>query len=129
MIPEVTRQADVFHVLGGTEEGRDFVGIEAGDAATDAGDEEMEFRVFAGKGNELIDVRGDGLYATLHRGDGVALTLQAYALSELSTEFLQRDVSSTAAMHAGKIAAENKDLIFAELRDELGGDTVGSHGT
>ena len=84
----------------------------------------MEFRVFAGKGNELIDVRSDGLYSALHRGDGVALALQAYALSELGTEYLQRDVSSTAAVHAGKVASKNKDLIVAELRNVLRGDTV-----
>lgn len=49
-------QCDVLHSDCGGEEGRNFVVLESGDAATDARYVEYEFGMLFGKFDELIDV-------------------------------------------------------------------------
>ena len=58
-----------------------FVICESGDAATDAGNEERQFRMLLGECNKLIHIRLYRFYATLHCWNGIALTLQPHALA------------------------------------------------
>lgn len=66
----------------------------------------------AGEGDEVIYVRTDGLYTALHRGDGIALTLQADTDAPDSAEFLIGYAGCTAAVHAMEIAAEDKYFVI-----------------
>jgi len=97
----------------------DFIIGESGDAAADASDEERQFGVLLGEPNELIHIRTDGFHAALHRGDGIALTLQAHALTHDGPKLAVGDVSRTAAVHTSQIAAEYKDLVRLQRCDKL----------
>ena len=55
--------------------------FEASNAASYACDIEKQLRMFHGKDNELVDIGLDGIGTTLHGRDGIALSLQADALS------------------------------------------------
>ena len=89
----------------------DFIIREACDAAADASDEECQFEVLLGELDELVHIRTDGFHAALHRGDGIALTLQANTLPHDSSELAVGDICSTASVHTSQIAAEYKDLV------------------
>ena len=110
---------DVRDVVGGCEEGGDLFVGESGDATADTGDEEGEFRVRLGELDELVDIGADGLYPTLHRGDAVALALQADALAHDGPKLAVGGIGSTTAMHAFQVAAEDEDLVRLELCDTL----------
>ena len=64
---------DIGHGERFAEERSHLFVTEAGNAATDTGDEEDKFRMLLGICDKLIDVRFDRLQSTLHRRDGIAL--------------------------------------------------------
>lgn len=73
-------QHDILYAMSRLEQRGDFFIGEAGDATADTSDEECQLRVLSGELYELIDIRTDGFHAALHRGDAIALALQAHAL-------------------------------------------------
>lgn len=85
--------------------------FEASDAASYACDIEKQFRVFLGKGNELVDIGLDGFGTALHGWDGIALSLQADTLSPYGSKFHLRDARRATAMMALKVAAKNEHFI------------------
>ena len=97
----------------------DFFIREACDAAADASDEERQFRVLLGECDELVHIRTDGVHAALHRGDGIALTLQANALTHDGSKLAVGDVGRTAAVHSLQIAAEDEDFVRLQRCDKL----------
>ena len=74
-VNKFSRQDDVVLVYGGGKQGGNLLIPEAGDATADAGHEELELRMRMGELDELVNVRLDGFHATLHRGDGITLSL------------------------------------------------------
>ena len=113
---------DVFHLDGASEQGCDIPWTESRDATAYFGDQEGQLGMLFGEGDELVDVRNDGLHTALHRRDGIALSLQSNALTHDGAKPLDGDPSSAAAMHALQVAAEDKDLILAEAGDVFGRD-------
>ena len=91
-----------------------FAILKAGNATTDAGDIEVEFGVLSGKFDELIDVGFDGFHATLHGGDGIALSLQSHSLASNGTESVNGGACRTAHVHAVEVAAEDEHLVVAQ---------------
>ena len=79
---------DVRHVDGSRKQGRNFLWREACDATAYLGDEEGQLRMHVGETDELLHVGQDGVHTALHRRDGVALSLQAHALTHDSTILL-----------------------------------------
>lgn len=118
---ERLRQTDVVQVCGGGEERRDFLVAEAGDAAADAGDEERQVGTAGGEGDELVNVGLDGVGASVHGGDGVALALKADALSPHGTELLVGNTGGTAAVLAREVAAKDEDLVLLQRGDIIWG--------
>ena len=57
------RQHDVVYAMSILEEGRDLFVGEAGNATANASDEEGQFGMLLGKGDELIDIGTDGFHA------------------------------------------------------------------
>ena len=100
--------------MGLLEQRRNFFVREACNAATDTGNEEGEGRVLLGKLDELVHIGFDGFYATLHRWDTVALTLQSYALSHDGPKLAVGNICRTTTMHATKIAAKHEYLVWLE---------------
>ena len=115
----IRRQNDILHVVSLFEQRGDFIIGESCYAAADAGDKEGEGRVLLGELDELVHIRTDGLYAALHRRDGVALTLQAHALTHDGPKLAVGDISRTTSVHTFEVAAEHKDLVRLQLRDKL----------
>jgi hypothetical protein len=74
----------------------------------------------ASKVDKLIHVGLDGLYASLHRGNGIALSLQPYALSPNSAKVLSGYASCTTTMIACEVATKHENLILSETTDSLG---------
>ena len=72
---------DVGNVNCGGEQRGDLFGGEAGDAAADTGHEERQVLMFPGERDKIVNIRFYRLYPTLHCWDGIALSLQSYALS------------------------------------------------
>ena len=116
---EAFRQADVVNADRFGEKRGDLAVPEAGDAAADAGDIEEAFRMRLGESDEIIHIGLDRLHAALHGGDGVALALNAHTAPPNGTELAICRPGGPAAMHAGQVAAEDKDLIGAQFRDML----------
>ena len=63
---------------------------------------------------EFIHVWADCFHATLHGGNAVALSLEAYALSHDGSELAVGYVGCSTAMHPFKVAA--KDEYLARLK-------------
>ena len=72
-----------------------------------------------GKHDEIIHIRADGLYTTLHRGDAIALALQTHPLAHNGSKLAVSDVSRTAAMHTFEITTKDEDLAWLEFCDKL----------
>lgn len=89
---------------------------ETGDAVVNRGDEEMKFRVRLGKCDKCIDIRRDGIHATLHGWNCIAMILQPFSLSSDGAELVVSKTSGTTGMHACQVAAENEFLIVAQFR-------------
>ena len=105
---------DVLHADGILKQRGDLVGRESGDAAAYRGDEERLLGMRLGIVDELIGVRPDRLYAALHGRDGIALTLRAVAIAHHRAEVKASRACGPAPVHAGEIAAKDKDLVGLE---------------
>lgn len=116
---EALRQADVVEADRFGKKRGDFAVPEPGDAAADAGDIEEAVRMRLGESDEIIHIGLDRLHATLHGRDGVALALKAHTASPDGSELEVCRPGGPAAMHAGQVAAEDKDLIAPQFRDML----------
>lgn len=114
-------QDDVRLVVSLGEEGGYLVVAETGDAAADAGDEERQVGTAGGEGDELVNVGLDGVGASVHGGDGVALALKADALSPHGTELLVGNTGGTAAVLAREVAAKDEDLVLLQRGDIIWG--------
>ena len=68
-----------------------------------------------GKFYELIYIRTNGLYPTLHGRYGIALTLQANALSHDGAKLTVSGVSRSAAVHTSQVAAKDEDLAWLKF--------------
>jgi len=101
------------------KQGRYFLVPEPGNPAPDAGHEEEQLRMFLGKRDEVIDIRLDGLDATLHRRDCIALAAETDPAAHHRTEELECSVGGTAAVHSGEIAAEDEHLVFFQGVDMI----------
>ena len=77
---------DVTEADGTSEQRGDLGRGEACDAAADAGHQEGHLGMAVGEAEELIHVGLDSIHATLHGGDGIALSLQAHALAHDGTK-------------------------------------------
>ena len=115
-LPEGQWQEDIGEVGGFQEERCYLIGLVAGNAAADGGDEELEFLVLPGKGGEALHGRGKVLQA-FHGGDGVGLPLQAFADAPDCAELLLGYSGGAAHVGALGIAAKDKDFIFCEHID------------
>ena len=109
---KVLRENHILHISNLGEQRGDFLRLKACNPAAYAGHKEPELRVLTGESNELIDIRLDGLYAALHGGNGVAMSLEANALPPDSAEALVCQPGSPASMRAGKVAAKDEDFVF-----------------
>ena len=105
---------DILHIDGLLKQRSDVVGRESGDATADGRDEKRLFGMRLGIDDELVDVRTDRLYPTLHGRDGIALTLRAVAIAKDSTEIETRRPCGTATVHPGEVTAENENLVGLE---------------
>ena len=79
-VVELLGQDNILAVYRMVEQRSYLLNPEASDAAANLRDQELILRMLFGKADELIHVWLDGCHSTLHRGDGIALTLQTYAL-------------------------------------------------
>lgn len=113
------RQEDVGDEVCILEERGNLFVAESCDAAAYAGDEECELGMLLRKEDKVVHVGLDGIDAALHGGDGVALTLEPYALSVYGAETFVGNAGSTTAVVTGKVAAKDEDLVFFEVCDEL----------
>ena len=68
-------------------------------AATYSSDKESQFRMLTSKLKELVHIGSDGLHTTLHRGDSIALALQANALSPYCSKPAIGNKRCPATMH------------------------------
>ena len=110
---------NVLHLHGASKQRRNLTWSEACDATAYLGDEEGQLRMHVSETDELLDVGQDGVSAALHRWDGIALSLQANALSHDSAEFFNGGSCRATGMHACKVAAKDKDLVWTEMLDKL----------
>ena len=117
-------QVDIGEVFGIGKEGGDFLGCVAGYAAAYGGDEEGVLLVITGEGDEtLYGLTGAG--EAFHGGDGVALALEAFAVTPLCSEMVQGKAGGTSGVVTEVVGAEDEDLAGLEGTDEFGGDSVG----
>ena len=105
---------NILHIDGTSEQRRDLVRGEACNAAADARDQEGQLGMLLGEDDELLHVGKDGTHTALHRRDGIALSLQANALSHDGPKPFKSDTGCTATMHALQVAAEDKDFVSVE---------------
>ena len=115
---------DVLHIDGTGKQRRNLPWREARNAAADACDQEGQFGVLLGEGDELVDVRCDGVHATLHGGNGIALALQTHTLPHNGTEFHNSDAGSSATMRAGQVTPKDENLVFAKFVDTVGCNAI-----
>ena len=113
--PKLLGKTDVFHFCGFGKQRGDVVGGEAGDAATDWCDEEMKGGVRPGIIYELVHIGTDGFHTALHGRYGVALSLQTNPLSHDCTEVEAGHTGGSTAVHALKVAAEDKNFVVLEM--------------
>lgn len=85
--------------------------FEASDATSYACDIEKQLRMIHGKGNELVDIGLDGIGTALHGRDGIALSLQADALSIDGTKSHLCNACRTTAVMPLEVAAKNEHFI------------------
>ena len=74
------RQYDILYIVRLFKQRGYFTVPEAGNATAYACDKEDKLRMLSSKGNEFVDIRTDGFHSSLHCRNGIALSLQAYAL-------------------------------------------------
>ena len=78
------------------------------------------FTMLESKLNELIHVWLDSLNSTLHRGDGIALTLKPNALTPYRTKTIIGKSCCSTAMCSGEVTAKDKYLIRLQFRYSFG---------
>lgn len=122
LIHERLRQADIRDTLRFREQRGDLPVAESGDAAADAGDVEEQLGMPAGECDEIVHVKPDGIYPALHCGDGVALPLQADALTPHGPENLGRDPRRPSGMHPVQVAPEDENLVRLQVRNAFRGE-------
>ena len=122
--PEILRQVNIRHIDGTGKQRCNLGRPESRDATAYFGDEEGQFRMHVSETDELLDVGQDSVGTALHGGDGIALSLQANALSHDSAEFFNGDSCRATSMHACKVAAEDENLVWTETLDELWCDAM-----
>ncbi len=83
---------------------------EAGNATADARYIEEQLRMLLRESDERRNVRLDGLHATLHSGDGVALTTKADTTTHYGTKLFPSSKRRTASVHSFQVAALCKRL-------------------
>lgn len=115
---------DILHIYGITKQRRNVCGEEAGNATANGRDEEGLVGMGFGVRDKLVDIRTDGIHTTLHRWDGIALSLRTITITHYGTEMQTGRTGSATAVHTGKVTAENKDFIGLKLGDILRRDTV-----
>lgn len=116
-LPELRREVNIREAIGSCKQRCDVLISPAGDAAADARDEELHFRVAVGEADEIFHVSGDGAHRQVHRGDGVAPALQADALAVDGTEAFVGQAGGAAVVVPFPVAAEHEDLSVGEFRD------------
>lgn len=84
--------------------------FETGDAAANSREKETVHRMLFGVLQEFIDIGLDLRQRTVHCGDGIALTLRAYALSPDCAEFVICNLGRTAEVLTFQIASLCKRL-------------------
>lgn len=95
---------------------------EAGNAATDACNVKEQFGMLLCKGDEVIYVRFDGLYTTLHSRNGVTLTTKANPAAHDGAELLPGYKCGSSAMHSFQVAPEDENFIGLQLRYHVRGE-------
>lgn len=105
---------DILHINSLLKQWGDVVGSESGDATAYRGDEERLFGMRLGIADKLIHIGLDGLHATLHGGDGIALPLRTVTVADDSTEVESCHACGTASVHPGEVAAEDENLVGLE---------------
>lgn len=115
---------DILHADGILEQRSNVVGRKSGNTAAYRRNEESLLGMRLGVADELVHVGSDGLHATLHGGDGIALTLRTVAIAEDSTEVKLCHTSGTASMHTSEVAAKDKYLVGLERCDVAGCDAI-----
>ena len=118
-VNKFSRQDDVVLVDGGGKQGGNLLIPKASDAAADAGHEELELRMRLGEGDELVNIGLDGLHTTLHRGDGITLSLQPHTLTPHGAKAVIGGTSSPTAVHSAQVAAKDEDFIILQCRDHV----------
>ena len=109
------------------KERRDLVICKSGYAASDAGDQERQFGMLLGKIDKLIHVGTDGLHTALHGWNGVALPLQAYALTYDGTKLQVGYAGSSTAMPSSQVAAKHENLVGFKVCNEFRGSSLLFH--
>ena len=106
------RQYDILYIVRLFKQRGYFTVPEAGNATAYACDKEHQLGMLLSKRYELVDIRTDGFHASLHCRDGIALSLQTYALPHDGTKLAEGNVCSTTAMHSLQIAAKDENLVW-----------------
>jgi hypothetical protein len=65
--------------------------------------------------HELLHIRLDRLYSSMHGRDSIALTLQTDTLAPDSSETIISLTCRTATMRTGKVRSEYKYLVLLEM--------------
>ena len=112
-------QHDILRVVSLLEQRRDFFIGKSGDAAADASYKERQVLMLFGELDELVHIRTNGFYPTLHRWDGIALTLQTHALAHDSSKLTVSDVGRPTTVHTFEIAAKHEDFVRLQLCNKL----------
>lgn len=90
-------------------------GGEAGNAATNFGDQEGQVGMAFGKLDEFVHVGFYGLGTPVHGWDGVRLPLQADAPAPYGSEFIYSQQGGTTPVGSGEVAAKDENLVRPEL--------------
>ena len=91
----------------------------SGDAAAHLRQVEPQLRVIGGEGDEPFG-RATQRVEPLHRGQAVALSLQALALSPHGTEPVERHPRRSPAVRPRRVAAEHEDRTLGQLGQSFG---------
>ena len=113
-------QPNVWHSYGCTKKGGYLGGSESGDTAPYRRDVKGLSGMTDSKGDKAVYVRSDSLYTALHGGEGVRITLEAFALSPDGPESVAGGPCRSSAMMSGKIASEDKNVVWAKGCYEIG---------
>ena len=83
------------------------------------GDIEEEFRMLPCKGDEIIHIGFDGLYAALHCGNGITLPPQPHAASHHGAKLPEGNIGCATAVHTCKVGAEHEYFIGLKFCNAL----------